>query len=147
MLYLDACVNVLGNQTPICLGYRGMLVACSGYGIQGYLCMPSIEMTIKGSTFYSETIGYHTPHCTRFVPHLSYSQPWFFIHYVCFKKYQFHCIPLCWGGLMCLTCVFVTTNACEKLWLWWVFGARNVWTWDYTTLIQSYPWYASDSSL
>jgi len=111
------------------------LVTCSGYGMQGYLCMLPIEVTIKGSTFYSETIGYRAPQCMRFVPHLPYSQPWFFIHCPCFHKYQFHRIPI---QLMCLTCVFVTTNACEKLWLWWVFSARNVWTWNYTMLIQSY---------
>jgi len=95
MLYLDICVNVSGNQAPICFGHIGMLVTCSGYGMQGYLCMLPIEVTIKGSTFYSETIGYHAPHCTRFVPHLPYSQPWFFIHCPCFHKYQFHRIPLC----------------------------------------------------
>jgi hypothetical protein len=57
MLYLDVCVNVLGNQAPICLGHKGMLVTCNGYGMQGYLCMPPIDMTIKGSDFYNETIG------------------------------------------------------------------------------------------
>jgi hypothetical protein len=75
MLYLDICVNVLGNQAPICLGHRSMLVTCSGYGMHGYLCMPPIEMTIKGLTFYSETIGCHAFHCTKSIPHLPYSQP------------------------------------------------------------------------
>jgi hypothetical protein len=69
MLYLDICVNVSSNQARICLGHKGMLATCSGYGMQGYLCMPPIEMTIKGLTFYSETIGCH---CTRSIPH---SQP------------------------------------------------------------------------
>ncbi len=72
---MDICVNVSGIQAPICLGHRGMFVTCNGYGMKGYLCMPPIEMTIKGSTFYSETIGCHAVHCTRSIPHLPHSKP------------------------------------------------------------------------
>jgi hypothetical protein len=206
MLCLDVCVNVSGNQAPICLGHKGILVTCNGSGMQGYLCIPPIEMTIKGSALYSETISWHAPHYmgstqsylrsfrqiffnsrrywVEIFPHHIYhihNLDFLFTIYVftninfivylyvglmclicLFHIYHIHNPDFLFTiyvftninyvvyfnvGLMCLTCVFVTTNSCEELCLWWVFGARNVWTWDYTMLVQSYPRYASDSSL